>query len=594
MGAISGFLSLFANNEGANNTSENQEGIVGELVPELKLDIPDNELLDLSKKWENTWVSWYQSVEKLQKENENYWMGKQASNAQMAGNDRPLIDNRIFSAVETFLPIATRQNPEPIVSSENTIEGEEICDKVAKMLMYQTDKQRLKLKLKKSMRFWTLYMLGVAKVGWDMQEDDIKTIILRPQRLILDPDATIDEDGYTGEYIGEYREDHAKILIKRFPDKKEFITKKVDGKLETKIKFKEWWTDDYVFWEVDKVILGKAKNPHWNYDETNTRTDEFGNETSENTAGKNHFKTSKKPYIFLSIFNIGLHPLDDTSLIQQNLPLQDLINKRLRQIDKNVDGMNGGAVVSGDHFTMEEAAQVSEALRKGATVWVPNGDINAAYRRDQSVPLSGDIFNQLMDARNAVDNVFGTHSTTRGEKGTSETATGRMLLKTSDEGRIGFISDYLEQFTDQIYNWWVQLMYVYYDQKHVAIVIGEDKAKEYIELQKDDLNAKLLVSVREGSMIPKDPMIKRMEALELWKSGAIDPIELFKRLDFPNPKETAQALFKWTSAPETLFAENPEGMPQVAEQPMEAQLQEGQIPPEIASQLGAIQNQIQL
>ena len=37
---------------------------------------------------------------------------------------------------------------------------------------------------------------------------------------------------------------------------------------------------------------------------------------------------------------------DETSLIGQNLASQDLVNKRLKQIDKNADSMNGGMVVS--------------------------------------------------------------------------------------------------------------------------------------------------------------------------------------------------------------------------------------------------------
>lgn len=557
MGAISGFLSLFANKDGAKAPGETQEGTITDLLPELDLKITDDELLSLKKKWESAWTTYYQEIEKSQNENERYWLGKQYMDVQAATNQRPLIDNRIFSSLETFLPIATRQNPEPLVTANNTEDGEELADKVTKVLAYQTDIQRLRLKLKKVTRFWALYYLGVAKVGWDKTEDDIKTVVIRPQKLILDPSSTIDEDGYTGEYIGEYREDQAKTLVVRFPGKKDLFEKKVDGNMDTKIRYLEWWTDEYVFWTLEENVLGKAKNPHWNYPQEDKRMDEFGVEQVTNTDGKNHFSAPKKPYVFLSVFNIGLHPLDDTSLIVQSLPLQDLVNKRMRQTDKNVDGMNGGAVVSGDHFSMEEAAQVSEALRKGATVWVPNGDINAAYRRDQGMPLPTDVFNQLIDARQAIDTAFGTHGTTRGEKSGPETASGRIILKGSDESRIGFISDYLEQFTDQIYNWWVQLMCVYYDEPHVAVIIGEDKAKEYIDLQKEEFNSKLLISVREGSLIPKDPLIKRNEALDLWNAKAIDPIELFKRLDFPNPSEAAKQLWLWNNTPEVLFGEAP-------------------------------------
>ena len=48
----------------------------------------------------------------------------------------------------------------------------------------------------------------------------------------------------------------------------------------------------------------------------------------------------------MEIFNLGTQPVDDTSLIGQNLSNQDLVNKRLRQMDKNIDDMNGGVIVS--------------------------------------------------------------------------------------------------------------------------------------------------------------------------------------------------------------------------------------------------------
>ena len=96
-------------------------------------------------------------------------------------------------------------------------------------------------------------------------------------------------------------------------------------------------------------------------------------------------------------------------------------------------------------------------------------------------------------------------------------------------------------------------MYVYYDEPHVATVLGRERAKEYIELSNQELTVKLLVGVKDGSMIPHDPMQKRNEAVELWGAGALDPITLFDRLEFPNPRESAKLLFQWKADPIALF-----------------------------------------
>src|SRR5207244_10647573 len=114
---------------------------------------------------------------------------------------------------------------------------------------------------------------------------------------------------------------------------------------------------------------------------------------------KNHFHAPRIPYIFLTVFNLGRQPMDETSLITQNLPLQDLVNKRLRQIDKNADSQNGGIAVSGDHFTMDQAKQVSDTVRKGGTIWVPQGNVNTAVLKLDNKPISSDAFTQLADTR---------------------------------------------------------------------------------------------------------------------------------------------------------------------------------------------------
>src|SRR6185503_12476817 len=108
-----------------------------------------------------------------------------------------------------------------------------------------------------------------------------------------------------------------------------------------------------------------------------------------------------------------------------------------------------------------------------------------------------------------------------------------------DESRIGLISEYLEQVADEIFNWYVQLMYVYYDEPHTIAVLGQQMATQYFTLSQQDFIGNLTVSVKEGSLIPKDSLTKRNEAIELWGAGAIDPITLFERLEDPNPHQRA-------------------------------------------------------
>lgn len=553
MSLLSGFYSLAKNINKAEPTN-NEDGSISELLPELKLEMTDEELIDLKKSWERNWEPYNQIVSKIQEENENYWLGKQFS----ASGERPLVDNLIFESLETFLPIATRAKAEVLVESDNTEQGNLLADKVRKMTTYLADRLSFNLKMKQVARYWALYLLGVMKVGWSEIENDITCQAIRPQKLILDPNASIEGCEYTGYYIGEKLTDTASNLIERFPAKKDFIIEKVKEKTGTSVTYIQWWTNEYLFWTLDDQVLDKTKNPHWNYDtkEVITTFNEFGEEIPQekDVEGKNHFNSPAMPYVFLSIFNLGLHPHDDTNLIKQNLPLQDLINKRLLQIDFNADNANNGIALSGDSFTEEQAMMAAKARRRGAAFWVPNGDVNAAIKEMPGTPLPNFVYESLIDYRNELRNIFGTRgSTPQGTMG-EQTVGGKNIIRGQDSDRIGGgISTYLEQFSDRVFNWFVQLMYVYYDEPHAANVVGVERAKEYITLQNSEFTSKLLIGVKEGSMIPHDPVSQRGEAVDLWRTKGIDPITFFDRLEFPNPRESAKQLYLWQADPIRLF-----------------------------------------
>jgi hypothetical protein len=187
------------------------------------------------------------------------------------------------------------------VTADNTDEGNSFAKDIQKMLIYQADRLRLKLRMKRVLRYWAIYMLGVAKMSWNETDNDMSMEILRPQTLILDPDATIDDDmEYTGQYVGQYKDDVASILIERFPNQSALITQIVDGKLGSKIKYIEWWSDEYLFWTYKDKVLAKTKNPHFNYEKIQTTIDKFGNPVQQVVAGQNHFAVPKIPFIFLS------------------------------------------------------------------------------------------------------------------------------------------------------------------------------------------------------------------------------------------------------------------------------------------------------
>jgi hypothetical protein len=545
-------------------SSEIEEGIITEKFPELKLEMEDEDIIKLSNKWQKTWEEsevfskWIeQSID-----NENYWLGKHYQQLK-SDKTRQLQDNIIFESLETYLPQVTRHNPDPMVTlarkEEQTEENLKYATELQKELGEIADELVLRLKLKKIARHWAVYLLGIAKLGWDLDRDIPTVKIIRPRKIILDPEATVDEDGYTGEFIGEHRKLQASILIEKLKEnpKAEKIIRDIakdssgDEALGTDIGFIEWWTDQYMFWTLGKNVLLKKKNPYWNYDTEQEapyndqglpQMDEQGKPLMDTVPGVNHLPVPRKPFIFLSVFNLGKQPIDDTSLIGQNLASQDLVNKRVIQIDKNADSMNGGMVVSMERsgLTKEQAKGVTEALRKGGTIVIPTGSVQEAITRMSAPGLPNDIYNQLQDTRNRMRDIFGTRGSSAAGLESETTVRGKLQNRMLDTDRIGGgFSEYLEQFADGIYNWFVQLLYVY-DENY----IGQP-------------HPKVKISVKEGSLLPKDSMTIANQAIELAGAGKMSLIDLYKKLDYPNPEEMAVNVWLEINAPEVLFANDP-------------------------------------
>ena len=553
--------------------NEHQEGVISDLLPKLKVNTTDIELIMSKKKWESKWKDYNNAgFKERQERSEKYWKGLPAKIDTTTdilnltnSKDKPQSDNLIFQALETFLPVATKSRPDPMVFSDNTEEGIQLSSSVQKTLIYLADTLKLRLKIKQVTRYWALYFLGVMKVSWSEKNNEISLCPIRTTKLILDPTATVEEGEYTGEYIGEPKEETAETVSIKFPSKAEKIKKLVEGKMSTELRYIEWWTNEMVFWTLGDIVLDKIKNPHWNYNTTQPAvneagepivTEEFDEETGDNilvdkveeTQGNNHLKNPKMPYMFLSVFNLGKRPHDDTSLIEQNIAQQDIINKRQTQIDKNVDNMNGGWIVSLQDagLTKEQASIVDKELRKGGTVAIPSGDASKAITKITGNSLPADVYNSQQDARNELRGIFGTTSLSSQGVAQEQTVRGKLIARQSDSSRIGGgVTEYIEEFADAIYNYMVQMMFVYYDEEHSASIIGTDGSKEFITLKSEEFVRELSVSVKEGSLIPKDSLTKANQALELWGASALDPVTLYEMLDFPNPKEAAEKLQAW-------------------------------------------------
>lgn len=523
------------------------EGIKAEKAGALDLSMEDAELIKLKNEWEKQYTTYEVKMKKVFESNLESYLGKRKNGQWLASDETPIAANFQFEAEETFLAAALSKNPEPVVYSDNSPEGNAIATSVKTMLKFHADQLVIRRKLGVMVRQWSIYHLGVIKLGWDGKIDDVELDNRKIQDFVFNKNGYVNAYGDFNSYLGERITVTAEKLVELYPKAKNANEELTAEQMGTEVVYTEWWTDDFCFVTYRDKVLDKHKNQYFKYEQP-APVDELGAPLLDEagmpvlpTQPRNHFAYPKKPYVFLSVFSLQEQPHDVTGLIEQNIPNQNLITKRTEQIDKNISASNNGFAFSEDNFNEETARQAATARQKGNPILIPSGgEIDRAILPLPAQDLPSSVFSELEINKNNLRTSWGVQGITAEPQDEDQTARGMILNQSHDTSRIGGgIGDAVEQVADNLFNWLVQLYYVFYDEEHFAAIMGNAKAVEYVTFSNAQLDRQLIVSVAPDSLRPKDEVTEMNLAQALFDKKAIGPKTLLKMLDFPNPDEAA-------------------------------------------------------
>lgn len=481
-------------------------------------------------------------IDDIGKRNKRYWVtGTDKDLAKVHPKKSKLITNAIFTDVETAIPILTSEPPEPTVIGNVTNEQKTKIQKGLE-LAYEV-KYRIQQKIQCLLRHWFLFRLGVFKYRWDEELGFITENTL-PKKIGFDKRATSKDDC---EYFWQELEDTAEKIIAKFPKAKKEILQ-IAGKegMKSKMKYLEFWggNGEWVCWKLKEIILDKIKNPNWDY------------ENEEN----NIFKKPQFPFILMNVFSIGDETgmYDETSLIEQSIPIQDGINQLEQQIIDLNEGQKRVWVASGEAMSEKKAQDLVDKTGD-LMVYLDRKAPAGSVAQVQSGKPDASLFDNLSHLRNEVDNVIGIHSTTRGERAQQETLGGRKLLMGSDMGRLDLIVRNVETVIEEWFNAYLHMVKVYSVEGDVL----RSTTNEQIELKPEDIPNEIQIMVKKGSTLPIDDRTKMDNAIQLAGAGMIDPKTLFEEMGYPNTDQRVQALYQWLQMTGKVV---PQQAPQIAGQ----------------------------
>lgn len=552
-------MAIFSFSKKNNDAKEDnfQEG-AGEYRKLLEITTKDEDLVrEIDNDVKNSKSVW-ETMRKRMNENEEYYLGTQLDDSRFA-YELPADQNILYRNLETMISIITSKRREPIViPAQDTDESAKLAEKNQQWLSWKWSDDDMETKFEDWVRHSFIFLIGVLKIKWDKDKDDFTIQNKRPQKILIDKDAT---DEYDSKFIAELKTDTLGDLMDMYPNAKESLIKKF-GKdnLGTNINYLEYWTNEFLVAKVNDIILYKKKNPHWNWEEKDRDASlkKLKQRWSKQVKDKklenlllNYFNEPRKPYVILSLKNLGKSIYGDTSDFEQAKRGQDIVNRRKRQIDKAAIHALGRTVVSGDYIDKEEAKKIVK--NPNAPLWLERGNANDAIAHIAPQPISPVVLQDLQDSKTEIDNQMGVHGTTRGEKGAQETARGRTILREGDLGRIDLSVRRIDKKLELLYAWFMQMAKVYYTETHYARIMGQESAMSLLEYSQNDIEDGTEIMVK--SELTAFKATKRSEAEERMKNKQIDPLTYFEAYDDSDPKEKARRFMLFSLDPKAYIAE---------------------------------------
>lgn len=536
----------------------------GELVelPVLALDVKDKDLIGNFKRWEEDAKNYWDNpvgynLENKRKKNVQYYKGIQLDDSKLYSYQVPYTQNELFIATETITAYTTSSDPTAEVCPEDdTTQSKVMAESLEWGLNVHSEKFNLAEKIEKAERNMYLKYLGVIKLYYDENLDDIVPKVVDPCDIVVDKSCKLGDNPL---FICETCKATFQQLCNLFPEKRDELMNAV-GRTRTSAKlmssvyaYKEVWftqIDDEgetecVAWYMDKLLLGKSKNPNFLY-------------KGDGVKVTNYLPRAKKPYIFFNYMNDGTHLIDDTSPFEQAIPVQDALNKRGRQIIENADTANSILVLKSGSISSEEAENITRDPNQILLLQTQGDEpVNAAFGEVPPHLLPNYVVNDKQDLKNSIHEIMGTPSQFRGaeDRGGAGTLGEARMMQSQASGRQDAIVRALTRGLNEYYKMLVQMMKVWYkNPKHFACKDNDGKFV-YIELSREKIPDIAWVKVEEGSMMKQDKMTAKETAIQLAQMGLIDPYNLYKDLGMKNAESRYDTLVKFKMSPDSLTSE---------------------------------------
>jgi hypothetical protein len=554
----------------------------------------------------------------------SYFFGKQLRERKLKEYESRFQDNLLYEAIAYLKPIALSQMPDIITSpgSDNP-QSKDTSEMLSKYIDSDIKKAERRKVLGMSFKHLQVLLLGAIKPYWDPVIGDYNFRWVFPENLVLDytsPDLDPDHMQFIAEYVPNYS---VKELVMMFPKKEQKLyaalrrygvfddggkNENNEAGMNTKVKITEIWFDHLeqtkengestferqacVGWLYKDFVFDKIKDPNYdwegqtkikgNVDELSVRLAiATGQPIPTEKVFYNYFDHPSKPYIFMGYDQWGKQPLDETSIVEQAIPLQEEHDKRGRQISEMLDRARGKHIFSTDSGLKTEDIEELDMTDPDADM-VVEGNVNNVHSFIPGEQPSSQAFNDLALSEQRLFAKMGVNGTVRGQP-SSEVATNNQLSREGDFTRADDLTEEtINNASRRMAEWILQFIKLRYTEDKFKKTMGPNGETIFTRLNRDMVDDGMEVVITASGT---DKVKAKQQAIDMAKLKMIDPLTFYKDLGVSDPQGRTEKLLTFMSDPQGYMAKYAMGLQDtnamagaLAQQPAQPGLPPGQAP----------------
>lgn len=572
----------------------------GEELDPLHLGLDDDRLVEVIDQRIESAETHYaaERLEEMQDKLDDYVLGNQLTDIKsIRRQSLPYVENLLFEAQMRNKPIALSRLPDLTAKAGNdTPESKKNAELITDVINsdIKKDLNRAVLGLAYTQR--PRGRFSVIKARWNPeigQSGDYGFENVHFKNILMDH-ACPTPDPQKMEFIAESAQLNVQKACMMFPDKKEKIIdymglndesdkRSMDMKMATPMTIREVWFHWYeeeteeatgerkwvridgVVWKYKRLILGKMRNPYWDWqgqkryftlkmtedkemNEDDLYEKMFGVTDQSRLYFNNYFDQPQKPYYIMTYFRSGKSPIDETSEYEQIIPFQDAVNAEGRQIF-DMNSRTKGKFIFAAQKISKKAVEKLDLHNYNQSITIDSDNAAGAVNILRGDPAPSQLYQSKQMNRSIGFEMLALNATTRGVRDSGdETLGAKQMMREQD---FGVIDDMVEEMINPAAKWmarWaMHFIKLFYTKPHMRRILGKDGDTVFAAITQDLIEDGVEIEVSASGV---DKVKRQRSAQNDAQMGMIDPLTYFEDMGYTDAKERARKLMEFKLAPQ--------------------------------------------